>query len=89
MSFYGDPHAANRSRHSMAHQQRDWSVSQQMFRHAAEKALPQATMRVGAHYDQGCLLLDRSRDQRCSRRALVPRTGNQVSSNSMPLERLG
>lgn len=68
----------------MAHQQRDWSESQQVFRHAAEKALPQATVRVGAHDDHCRLLLDRSRYQRCSRRALVPKTGDQVSSNSMP-----
>src|SRR5689334_3542309 len=71
-------------RHLMAHQQRDRSVSQEVFRNAAEKTLTQPTMRVGAHYDHGRLLFDRSRNQRRSRRTLVPRAGDQVSPNSMP-----
>ena len=73
----------------MAHQQWDWSVSQEVSRHAAEKALSQAAMRVRTHYDHCRLLLDRRRDQRCSCGALVPRAWDQVSPNSMPLKRLG
>ena len=73
----------------MAHQQWDWSVSEEVFRHPAEKALSQATVRIGAHCDHCRLLLDRSRDQRRSCRALVPRAGDQVSLNSMPLKQLG
>jgi hypothetical protein len=37
--------------HSMTHQQWDWSVRQEVSRHTTEKALSQATVRIGAHYD--------------------------------------
>jgi hypothetical protein len=45
----------------MAHQQWDWRVSQEVSRHATEEALSQAAMRIGAHHDHRCLLLDRGR----------------------------
>ena len=45
---------------SMRHQDRDVRMPQNMARHAAQNSLAEATVRIGAHDDQGCVAFGRS-----------------------------
>jgi hypothetical protein len=70
--------------YSMAHQQWDWSVREDMPRHTTEKALSQPTVGVSAHHDQRGLLLARGGNQGCAGGVLVLWTDHWVRSNAVP-----